>query len=736
MKREAEERPPDGRPSDGGTPPPSSRPRLGPLASVLIFFGFAMYLVWGTFVAKTQAGPRVTYTAFLELVDAGDVARVTLQGQSLHAELTASRDVPTATGDTVEAHELQAFVPTLEDSSLLERFRQRGIEVDVLAPVGPSGVWTLLLGLLPIVFLISMWIYLMRMRGGGEGFLSIGRSGAHVYQKGRETVTFDDVAGARGAKQELREIIEFLRTPERFRRLGAEIPKGVLLVGPPGTGKTLLARAVAGEADVPFFSITGSDFMEMFVGVGPKRVRDLFESAKQAAPSIIFIDELDAIGGRRGAGVWVGGADERERTLNQLLSEMSGFESSENVIVVAATNRPDVLDPALLRPGRFDRRVEVDLPAQSDREQIVRLHARRMLLAPDVDLEAIARGTPGFSGADLKNLLNEAALLAARKGRERITTEEMEEATDKLLMGLEREGLALTDREIRFLSFHEAGHAVLAAVLPHTDPLHKVTIVPRGRAMGVTQQLPERERYVYEREYMLDRITVMMGGRAAEELALGTLTSGAQDDLFQAVSVVRRMVLEWGMSDTLGPIVAERPRELAYLGEGLPYRQREYSEETAERVDEAVAQIITTCYDRAVSILREHRDALDRVAAALRESEELTGEAVVALIPDQTEENRRQAEAEERVGPRESAGKVVRTPGLADGASGTQEVERDWAKVRRESRQLALIDQALQRLRRDPDTFGVCEACGRDMEPERLELIPWATLCAACARTE
>jgi cell division protease FtsH len=371
--------------------------------------------------------------------------------------------------------------------------------------------------------------------------------------------------------------------------------------------------------------------MEMFVGVGPKRVRDLFESAKAAAPSIIFIDELDAIGGRRGAGIWVGGADERERTLNQLLSEMSGFEPSANVIVMAATNRPDILDPALLRPGRFDRRIAVELPTQGDRVQILRLHARRMSLAPGVDLEGLARGTPGFSGADLKNLLNEAALLAARKNREQITHEDVDEARDKVLMGLEREGLALTDREIRFLSFHEAGHAVLAAVLPHTDPLHKVTIVPRGRAMGVTQQLPERDRYVYEREYMLDRITVMMGGRAAEELVFGTFTSGAQDDLFQAVSLVRRMVTEWGMSDVLGPVVAERPRESVYLGEGPP-QWREYSEETARRVDQAVEQVITSCYRRALDILRERRADLDRVAARLRESEELAGEEVLALI--------------------------------------------------------------------------------------------------------
>jgi cell division protease FtsH len=609
-------------------------PRSGPLALALmsVLMGLALYWLWSSVTAAPEGGPHVTYTTFRALVEGGSVQRVTLQGQTIRGVLRAPGALPTAAGDTVETAEFQTNLPSLEDPDLLPLFREQGIEVDVLPPVAASPWWTALYSLVPLLLLFGVWMYVVRrMRGGAQGLLSIGRSGARLYDRTKESVTFDDVAGTRGAKRELREIIEFLKSPERFRRLGAEIPKGVLLVGPPGTGKTLLARAVAGEAGVSFFSITGSDFMEMFVGVGPKRVRDLFESAKQAAPSIIFIDELDAIGGRRGAGVWVGGADERERTLNQLLSEMSGFETTANVIVMAATNRPDVLDPALLRPGRFDRRIAVELPTQGDRTQILRLHARRMRLAPDVDIEALARGTPGFSGADLKNLLNEAALLAAREGKDQITTEDVEKARDKVLMGLEREGLALTDREIRLLSFHEAGHAVLAAVLPHTDPLHKVTIVPRGRAMGVTQQLPERERYVYEREYMLDRITVMMGGRAAEELVFGTATSGAQDDLFQAVSLVRRMVLEWGMSDALGPVVAERPREQVYLGEGPP-RWREYSEETARRVDEAVERIMTSCYQRALSTLEEQRGELDTVAARLRESEELSGEEVLALM--------------------------------------------------------------------------------------------------------
>jgi cell division protease FtsH len=608
---------------------------LRPTAFLFFYVMLGLVLVW--IVSRWGLGavpdvPHVTYTELLRQVESGAVERITLQGTSIHAGLRSPTQVPTAAGELVETSELEAELPAMGDPELLALLRRQSVEVNVIEPVPPSTWWTTLLGMLPLLALIAVWMYVIRrMRSGGEGLLSIGRSGARVYDRSREKVTFDDVAGAHSAKQELAEIIEFLRSSERFRRLGAEIPKGVLLVGPPGTGKTLLARAVAGEAEVPFFSITGSDFMEMFVGVGPKRVRDLFEGAKQSAPSIIFIDELDAIGGRRGAGVWVGGADERERTLNQLLSEMSGFEPSANVIVMAATNRPDILDPALLRPGRFDRRIEVELPTQTDRLQILQLHARKLRLAKDVDLEDVARGTPGFSGADLKNLLNEAALLAARKDRDEITTDDVEAATDKVLMGLEREGLALTEREIRFLSFHEAGHAVLAAVLPHTDPLHKVTIVPRGRAMGLTKQLPERERYVYEREYMLDRITVMMGGRAAEELVFGTYTSGAQDDLFQAVSLVRRMVLEWGMSDALGPVVSERPRANVYLGEG-PWLGREYSEHTARRVDDAVEHIITTCYARALSTLQLHRDGLERVAARLREAEELGGDEILELI--------------------------------------------------------------------------------------------------------
>jgi cell division protease FtsH len=429
---------------------------------------------------------------------------------------------------------------------------------------------------------------------------------------------------------ELREIVAFLKHPERFWHLGAEVPKGVLLVGPPGTGKTLLARAVAGEAHVSFFIITGSDFMEMFVGVGAKRVRDLFHKAKAAAPSIIFIDELDSIGRHRGAGLG-GGHDEREQTLNQLLSELDGFEPAENVIVMAATNRPDILDPALLRPGRFDRRITVDLPSAAERLEILRLHSRRMPLHPDVELEPVANGTPGFSGADLKNLLNEAALNAAREARERVESVDIEAARDRVMLGLKREGLVLTPEEIRLLAYHEGGHAVLGAVLPTSDPVHKVTIVPRGRSMGATHQLPERERYVWRRDELLDRITLMLGGRAAEELVFGTVTSGAEDDLQRATRLARRMVLRWGMSPSLGAFSAGSEEQQVFLGEQIG-RPRDHSEATARAADTEVRRILDEAGNRARATLEDNREGLDRLAALLVEKEEITGEDVLRAL--------------------------------------------------------------------------------------------------------
>jgi cell division protease FtsH len=491
--------------------------------------------------------------------------------------------------------------------------------------------------LLPFIVLGAIGYYFIsRMRNQGSNIMSIGKSKARLYDKRQEHMTFEDVAGAHGAKNELEEIIEFLRDPSRFEKLGGEIPRGVLLVGPPGTGKTLLARAVAGEADVPFFNITGSDFMEMFVGVGASRVRDLFEDAKKASPSIIFIDELDSIGRTRGAGLG-GGHDEREQTLNQLLSEMDGFEPNTDVIIMAATNRPDILDPALLRPGRFDRRITVDLPTMKDRVEILKIHSRNKPLAPDIDLERIARGTPGFSGADLENLLNESALLAARKDKDAIEPTDLEDARDKIMLGLERANMALSEEECELIAYHEGGHALVAVFTPHADPVHKVTIVPRGRAMGVTQQLPEKEKYIYPREYILDRLAVMMGGRAAEELVLETNTSGAENDLKQATNLARKMVLDWGMGETLKQVAFGGESQQVFLGEELSHRRR-YSETTAREIDEEVKKILSEAYERAWKILDEHRDELDQLVDVLVEEEEISGEKVLKLLDVDKEE--------------------------------------------------------------------------------------------------
>ncbi len=596
--------------------------------------GLAMAsLFWGPLSDQFDDRIRISYSEFREQVDEGRVERVVVQGQQIQGQLEESVETTTDSGETVTYERFVTYLPSFGDDELLSTLRSQGVEVES-EPESDFSWGTLLINLLPLLLLGGfVYVIFSRMQGQGRDALSIFQmreSQAQLYDRRKERTTFDDVAGLQGPKTELKEVIAFLKQPERFQRLGGEIPTGVLLVGPPGTGKTLLARAVAGEAEVPFFSITGSNFMEMFVGVGASRVRDLFEEAKEASPSIIFIDELDSIGRRRGAGVG-GGHDEREQTLNQLLAEMDGFETNQDVIVMAATNRPDILDRALLRPGRFDRRITVDLPTLHDREKILDIHARNKTLAEEVDLEQIARGTPGFSGADLENLLNEAALLAARKDKDAVEQEDIEEARDKVMMGLARESIALTDEECELLAYHEGGHALLAAVLPHADPIHKVTIVPRGRAMGVTQQLPERERYVYRRDYMLDRLAVMMGGRASEELVLDTHTSGAEDDLQQATQLARRMVLSWGMSEKLGQLAFGGRHEQVFLGEQIAQR-REYSEQTAREIDEETKAILGRAYDHAVSTLREHRDALDQLAEALLEKEELSGQEVLDIV--------------------------------------------------------------------------------------------------------
>jgi cell division protease FtsH len=608
-----------------------------------------LYSLWSGDLNRVQ----ISYSMFRQQLQADNIERVIVTGTQIEGELrkpvpltmvSEDKDEETSAltrffgqgsaeneGEKTETFtKFITYLPSFGDEGLLTLLETHNVEIDSRPDTQFSWI-TLISNFLPWFLILGVaYMFLRQMRARGQNIFSIGQSRARLYDRRKEGTTFEDVAGAQGAKAELQEIIEFLKNPDRFQRLGGEMPKGVLLVGPPGTGKTLMARAVAGEADVPFFSITGSDFMEMFVGVGASRVRDLFDDAKKASPSIIFIDELDSIGRRRGAGL--GGAhDEREQTLNQLLSELDGFEPNEDVIVMAATNRPDILDPALLRPGRFDRRITVDLPTMKDRLEILKIHARDKPLADDVDLERLARGTPGFSGADLENLLNEAALLAARRDVDAISRRDIEEARDKIMMGLARENLALTDEECKLLAYHEAGHAVVAAVLPNADPIHKVTIVPRGRAMGVTQQLPEKDKYIFPKSYMMDRLAVMMGGRAAENLVFDAATSGAANDLKQATRLARKMVLDWGMSERLSHIALGGRREQVFLGEEIAQR-REYSEATAREVDQEIQAILKDVYDRAFSTLQEYRSELDKVANALLENEEIPGEEVLRLV--------------------------------------------------------------------------------------------------------
>jgi cell division protease FtsH len=604
--------------------------RLGPrLIWLIVLIAMSAWL-WSQFGGAGESPSEIAYSTFREQVRNGNVNSVVVQGEEIRGELGKSTAMRLQDGTTAEISSFITYLPSFGDDQLLKLLEDNNVDVET-EPQNNVSLWPLLINVIPFVLLgIFFYYYLRRVQSQGQGIFSMGQSRAKMYDRRKERTTFDDVAGADGAKTELREIIEFLKDPDRFHRLGGSIPKGVLLVGPPGTGKTLLARAVAGEADVPFYSITGSDFMEMFVGVGASRVRDLFNEAKKVSPSIVFIDELDSIGRRRGAGLG-GGHDEREQTLNQLLSELDGFEPNVSVIVMAATNRPDILDPALLRPGRFDRRIAVDLPTMKDRQDILRIHSRNKPLKRDVDLERVARGTPGFSGADLENLLNEAALLAARNDQDAIGMEDIEEARDKVLMGLERRNLAITEDEKRMIAYHEAGHALVAAALPNTDPIHKVTIVPRGRAMGVTQQLPERDRYLYPQEYMLDRLAVMMGGRAAEDLIFDTKTSGAENDLKEATRLARKMVLDWGMSSRLGNVALGSERDQIFLGEEISQR-RHYSETTAREVDEEIKKILDSSYKKAVKILKQHRSGLDEVVDALVEHEVLSGEQVMEIL--------------------------------------------------------------------------------------------------------
>jgi cell division protease FtsH len=553
----------------------------------------------------------------MESVRQGQVESVRIQGQQI-------------TG-TMNGQPFTTYAP--DDPKLVDTLMENNVVVNA-EPLEDSWYMTLLVSWFPMLLLIGVWIFFMRqMQGGGSGgrgAMSFGRSKARLINEEMARVTFEDVAGVDEAKEELSEVVDFLRSPRKFTRLGGRIPKGVLLVGSPGTGKTLLARAVAGEAGVPFFSISGSDFVEMFVGVGASRVRDLFAQGKKNAPCLIFIDEIDAVGRQRGAGLG-GGHDEREQTLNQLLVEMDGFESNEGVILVAATNRPDVLDPALLRPGRFDRQVVVPTPDLRGRERILKVHTRKVPLSANVDLQAIARGTPGFSGADLENLVNEAALSAAKLDKDQVENLDFEEAKDKVLMGKERRSMILSDKEKRNTAVHEGGHALVAKMLPDMDPVHKVTIIPRGRAMGLMQQLPVDDRYGYNKEFLQNQLAVMLGGRVAEEVVMGQMTTGASNDIERATQTARKMVCQWGMSEKLGPMSFGDNQEQVFLGKELVHN-RNYGEETAKAIDEEVRAIIEEAYQRARRIITDNRDKLDRIAEALLERETITGDDIDLIL--------------------------------------------------------------------------------------------------------
>lgn len=595
--------------------------------------------------------PDIDYSTFREQIQSGNVERVTVQGEHVKGELKEEVPLKAAEDDTTNYSNFTTYLPSFGDEKLMDMLEANEVEVQTLPPSNFDW-WTILIWGIPLAFLVIIGLQFFRqMRMQGQNMFKIGQSKAKLQDSEKVETTFDDVAGLEGAKTELQEIVSFLKNPNQFDSLGGEIPKGLLMVGPPGTGKTLLARAVAGEAKVPYFTITGSDFMEMFVGVGAKRVRDMFEKAKEKEPAIIFIDEIDSIGRKRGAGVG-GGHDEREQTLNQLLAELDGFEPNEGVVVIAATNRPDILDKALLRPGRFDRQITVHLPTQEHRAQILKIHAKDKKLSDEVDLEDIARSTPGFSGADLQNLLNEAALIAARHKRKAVESQDVDQARDKVMMGLKREGIRLSDHEKKLLAYHEAGHAVVAAVLSNTDPIHKVTVIPRGKAMGVTIQMPEKEKLLYEQKYMLDRMAVMMGGRAAENLIFDTATSGAENDLKQITKLARKMVLDWGMSEKFNNIAFGGQREQVFLGEQMG-SQQDYSDSTAREIDEEVHQILKTAYDRALETITEHRDILDRLADELIEHEEVSGKLVMKWLNGEEVEEAEIEEGHEEEGTQE-----------------------------------------------------------------------------------
>ena len=599
---------------------------------VLIVVGV---LIWQFSATLQNQNTEIPFTQFLQKVQDKQVASVTIEGNDINGILIGS------TGAVQE--KFRTYAPT-QYQGLANELRSFGVEIN--AKRETTSPWaSLLYAWAPILLMIGFWIFIMRqMQSGGNKALSFGKSRAKLSSSSQKKVTFKDVSGVDEAKEELQEIIEFLKEPQKFQKLGGRIPKGVLLMGPPGTGKTLLARAVAGEANVPFFSISGSDFVEMFVGVGASRVRDLFEQGKKNAPCIVFIDEIDAVGRHRGAGLG-GGHDEREQTLNQLLVEMDGFESNEGVILVAATNRPDVLDPALLRPGRFDRRIVVNRPDVKGREGILAVHTKKIPLSDDVNIHVLARGTSGFSGADLANLVNEAALNAARYNQKVVRMQDFEFAKDKVLMGSERRSMIISDEEKKVTAVHEAGHALLAVLLPHADPVHKVTIIPRGMALGLTTMLPVDDKHNYTRDYLNDQISILLGGRIAEEITMsGSMTTGAGNDLERSTELARKMVCEWGMSDHMGPITFGKKEEQIFLGREIAQHQ-DYSEDTAVNIDKELKGIVTRNYDRARALLEKHKSALLQIAEELLAREVLDAEQVRRIAAGEPLEEARPAAA-------------------------------------------------------------------------------------------
>lgn len=592
-----------------------------------LVFGLILVFTWSYFNTASQPIQEISYSDFVEEVRQNHVRTVHIQGEEITGEYVG--------GEGADG-QFKTYAP--EDPDLIPFLRDSQVVIEVEPPEKNSYLVQFLLSWAPVMLLIGLWVFFMRqMQSGGSKALSFGKSRARLLSEQKKKATFSDVAGADEAKAELEEIIDFLKDPQRFQKLGGKIPKGVLLMGPPGTGKTLLARAIAGEANVPFFSISGSDFVEMFVGVGASRVRDLFEQGKKHAPCIVFIDEIDAVGRHRGAGLG-GGHDEREQTLNQLLVEMDGFESNDGVILIAATNRPDVLDPALLRPGRFDRQVVVSRPDVRGRAGILTVHTNDIPLADDVDLAVLARGTPGFSGADLSNLANEAALFAARHHKAQVDMRDFESAKDKVMMGAERRSMVISDEEKKVTAYHEAGHALVAKLLPGTDPIHKVTIIPRGMALGVTQQLPVEEKHAYPREYLVNNLHIYMGGRAAEEIIFKDPTTGAGNDIERATELARKMVCEWGMSDRMGPLAFGVKEEQIFLGREIA-QHKDYSEVTAIAIDEEVKRLVNNGYEGAKSILSANIQILHALAEALVEHEELNADEIAALVGECSKSN-------------------------------------------------------------------------------------------------